>query len=285
KGYQWEKLAGTSAGSIIAALLAVGYTGKEIKTELDNLDYRLFLDTTTLQAVPVVGKLFGLIYQRSIHSGDYIEKWMKGLLRKKGKVKFRDVVREGESRLKIIASDITRKELLVLPDDLVKYGINPWDFEIAKAVRMSASIPFYFKPVELDYDKEFSLVVDGGILSNFPVWIFDVEGTPRWPTFGFKLVSPGKSFTASGKTDIISYLKDIISTMLEENDARYIQNSDYIRTIPIPTLGIGTTKFSLSKEDSNKLFKSGYEAAKGFLDAWNFDNYVRDYRIPKKATD
>ncbi|MDO7206006.1 patatin-like phospholipase family protein [Paraclostridium bifermentans] len=70
---------------------------------------------------------------------------------------------------------VTRKKLLVLPDDLVDYGLDPMEFEISKAVRMSVSIPLYFYPVELKYDNKSCFVVDGGLLSNFPIWIFDYK--------------------------------------------------------------------------------------------------------------
>ena len=59
---------------------------------------------------------------------------------------------------------------------------------------MSMSIPFFYEPVKLvnRQTKAASYLVDGGLLSNFPVWLFDTEGTqPAWPTFGFKLVEPG----------------------------------------------------------------------------------------------
>ena len=32
--------------------------------------------------------------------------------------------------------------------------------------------------------------MDGGILSNFPIWLFDSKGEPDWPTFGLKLIEP-----------------------------------------------------------------------------------------------
>lgn len=51
---------------------------------------------------------------------------------------------------------------------------------------VSMSIPFFFRPFKIDK----ACFVDGGILSNFPVWLFDSEGEPEWPTFGFKLVEP-----------------------------------------------------------------------------------------------
>ena len=60
---------------------------------------------------------------------------------------------------------------------------------------MSMSIPIFFKPwrwrSELADDRSEHLIVDGGVLSNFPVWLFDSEGEPPWPTFGLMLVEPG----------------------------------------------------------------------------------------------
>ena len=196
QGYTWERLAGTSAGSIVAALLAAGYTGLEIEEILTRLDYRQFQDKTRLQSIPYVGAPLGLILQKAIHEGQFLETWIADLLHRKGVDTFADLTDEAGFRLKIIASDITGRRLLVLPDDLVHYGLEPERFSVAKAVRMSSSIPFYFKPVQLQYQGKRTFIVDGGILSNFPVWLFDTQGAPRWPTFGFQLVSPEQSRTA-----------------------------------------------------------------------------------------
>ncbi|WP_197490644.1 patatin-like phospholipase family protein, partial [Brevibacillus sp. SKDU10] len=42
-GYQWESVAGTSAGSIVAALLAAGYRHQELREIFETLDYLQFL--------------------------------------------------------------------------------------------------------------------------------------------------------------------------------------------------------------------------------------------------
>ena len=65
--------------------------------------------------------------------------------------------------------------MVVLPEDLPDYGIDPDRFEIARAVRMSISIPYFFEPVIVKKH----VFVDGGILSNFPMWIFDREMVQR----------------------------------------------------------------------------------------------------------
>jgi NTE family protein len=51
-----------------------------------------------------------------------------------------------------------------------------------------------------------------------------------------------------------------------------------VRTIPIPTLGIGTTEFDISPEGSEALFQSGREAAEKFFARWEFSDYVEKYR-------
>lgn len=277
-GYSWGRLAGTSAGSIMASLLAVGYTGEEIKDVIMKLDYHLFLSKDPLQALPLIGGALGLLTVKGVHNGDYIETWMEKLLTAKGKTKFKHVYQSGTSQLKIIASDITTHDLLILPDDLPKYGIDPLEFSIAKAVRMSSSIPFYFKPVILKHENGQNYIVDGGILSNYPVWIFDVEGVPRWPTFGFKFLDDFVSYTATGKKDIVSFSLDIIGTMLDRNELRIIKDKDYIRTVFIPTGTIGATHFNITSAESLELFHSGYEAAEKFLETWDFKQYVNNYR-------
>lgn len=278
QGYEWQRVAGTSAGAVIAALIAAGYTAKEMKQILMEMDFSDFLDKSGLQRLPLVGKAFGFLVEKGIYSGEYFEDWMSKLLKAKGVRKFKDVTFNGECRLKIIASDITRRRILILPDHLPKYGINPMRFSIAEAVRMSISIPFYFKPVQFVHADGISYIVDGAVCCNFPLNIFDVKGSPRWPTIGFKFDSPEISNTKQGKTDPISFLFDIANTLSAEKNREWLKNENLARTILIPTGEVESTDFQLSKRRSLKLFKSGYKSAAKFHESWNFEDYVRSYR-------
>ena len=285
KGCIIENVAGTSAGAMIAALVAVGYTSKELREIIINIDYSKFLDEKFLynfKPTEFISKGVSLIKNKGIYSGDAIEKFMRMLLIAKGKTKFKDVSKNGKSRLKIIASDITRGDMLILPDDIKKYGINPMEMDIAKAVRMSISIPLYFKPVKLKYKNKVSFIVDGGILSNYPIWIFDVDGIPKWPTIGMKLISNSSSFTSKGEDDFIHFVMDINKAMLNKNEEVYVTNKNWVRTIPIPTLGVNTTDFDIDKKTSLKLFKAGYKSAERFLSKWDFNEYKKRYRSQNK---
>jgi len=277
-GYRWQRIAGTSAGSIVAALLAAGYTGREMRDIIGNADFMKFMDKDRIQSLPLVGGIIGLLAYKGLNSGNYLEQWVGELLRAKGRTKFRDVSVKGRSRLKIIAADVTKKEILILPDDLAKYGIDPMEFEIARAVRMSCSIPFYFTPVILSYPGGSSYIVDGGILSNFPVWLFDVKGIPRWPTIGFRLCNGKSRQKADWKKGILSFALDIAETIIDRNDEIYLNDKDAVRTITIPTFGIKATRFDLTRDESRRLYDSGYRKAREFLESWDFDKYINRYR-------
>lgn len=277
-GYIWKKVAGTSVGAIVASLVAVGYTAKEIYDIMLKIDYREFADKNTLQSIPLIGPPISLFYSKGIHAGDYVENFLSEKFEQKGKKYFKDIYENGESKLKVIASDVTRHKLIVLPDDLVEYNINPMEFEIAKAVRMSLSIPFFFEPVILNKKGNPSYIVDGGLLSNFPIWIFDVSDRPRWPTFGLNLYNNVQS-SNSNHHGLISYLMDVIETSLSTNEEIYFKDCDCVRIVNIPTLGISTINFDITKEEMTSLFNSGYNSAKSFLKTWDFNSYIYNFRL------
>lgn len=277
KGYKWSKLAGTSAGSIIASLLSAGYNGKELKDMLYSLNFMDFTDNKNIKKLPYVNLLMRLMINKGIFNGDAVEKFIEEALQKKGKSKFKDVSNNGESTLKIIASDTTRNEMLILPDDLKKYNIDPMEFPISKAVRMSIGIPFFFVPYILETGNNLSYIVDGGITSNYPIWLFDTDDFPKLPTFGFKFLEPKSSGCSEVKRNLISYALDIVNTTLDNHEERFIKNPDMIRTINIPALGVQATDFDINMSKKKLLFDEGYNAADSFLNNWDFDRYVETF--------
>lgn len=295
KGYEMVNVAGTSAGAIVAALVAAGYNAAQLKEIMEKLEYIKLKDKGMVDKIPGVGPLASVIFEKGIYEGKYFEDWMRDLLANSPrKVKtFGDLIideyktdEQYRFRLKVIASDVTLGRMLVLPQDIKDYGVRPEDMNVARAVRMSMSIPFFYEPATLEDMKTHltSYVVDGGLLSNFPVWLFDTKGKePEWPTFGFKLVEPeeekGVRHEVKGP---ISLLTALFSTMMEAHDARYIKDENYVRTIRIPTLGVKTTEFDITRERSLALYQSGRDAADKFFASWDFTSYVKQYRTTGK---
>lgn len=276
-GYNIQRCAGTSAGAAVAALIAAGYTGDELEDILFKGDYSKFTGGKSYYRSTIVGKMISLFSYKGVIDNKILEDFFNELLVKKGKTKFKDVMVHGNSRLKIIASDITRRKMVIIPDDLVQYNIDPLEFSISKAVAMSCSMPLVFTPVKLMYGKKVSFIVDGGILSNFPIWIFDTLKKPICPTFGIK-VKDLSSNTSRGKTGFISYVKDLIEAPLNQDSENFVRHRDEVRTIEIDNPhNIKATDFNKINLYRNVLYKTGYECTQKFLNGWNFNRYVQCY--------
>jgi NTE family protein len=298
-GYEFENLAGTSAGAIVASLLAAGYSSAELRNVIERLNYNDFKDQGILDQVPLLGKALSIGFEYGIYEGEFLEGWLENLLRVKGSMKFGDLRTKYKDekykyRLQVIASDISDHRLLVLPGDLADFGFDPDKLSISRAVRMSMSIPFFFEPVKItDNSGRVHYIVDGGVLSNYPIWLLDDgTGNPRWPTFGFKLMEPDKRELKEGFRNPINnpirFLQAIIGTMMDAHDNYHVSQSkgDYDRTIGIPTVvkvedaevEIKTTDFDLSAEESAALYRNGQEAARVFMQKWNFEEWKKKYR-------
>ncbi|NLW48390.1 MAG: patatin-like phospholipase family protein [Firmicutes bacterium] len=278
-GYQIARSAGTSAGSIISALIMAGYSYEELASVIRKTDFSVFQKKTRLSHFGLFGKALSVIYNKGIYDIGIVQEWLQGLLLRKGVRTFKDLMTGGISPLKIIAADITDRQLLILPDDASYYGIEPEDFSVSLAVAMSCSIPLFFTPVKIAHGRVTNYIVDGGLLSTFPIWIFDVEKTPRYPTFGFKIKDP-KSNTAQGKAGIIPYLKDLITASINTEETTYLRDADLVRTIIIDFDNKNkSTDFKITRTRINYLYECGYQSTIAFLKQWNFFEYVKKYRM------
>ena len=284
--YDWVYVAGTSAGALIASMVAAGYTSGEIRDKVFDLDYRRFQDIDSLGEIPVIGPFLSLEFGLGIFKGNYLEEWIRETLKEKGVQRFGDLVvtenaknPQGRYRLRVVASDISSGEMLILPQDIARYGFDPDYLEVAKAIRMSMSIPYFFQPVTIKYvgkdgKQSSGHIVDGGVLSNFPVWLFDRDTCSKGlPTLGFRLTGPnaGRPNEIRGP---LSMLKALFDTMMEAHDNHYIEDKNFDRTISIPTLGVRTTDFGITAAKARELFQSGVSAAELFFKGWDYQRYL-----------
>lgn len=308
QGYRAQNVAGTSAGAIVATLLAAGYTAAELRQLIANQDFSEFMDTNWIGRIPVAGASLNVLTDQGIYRGDVFLLRLRHWLAAKGVHTFRDLrytppagypQPEGDRfryKVQVVASDLTDRSFLVLPRDAHNLGIDPDDLEVALAVRMSMSIPIFFEPVRFHNPKtgRTHVIVDGGVLSTYPIWLFDSDGVPDWPTFGLHLVSDppeqrpadpppvlSRVMSRLGGTDGVSFLSSLFFTMKSAHDRLYIEEHNFARTIAIPTLGVSVTDFGLSHETSMALYESGRQAAHEFLATWDFQGYIAECRSGK----
>lgn len=243
-GVTVKGIGGTSAGAMVAAMHAAGYSPDEMYQILLKTSFNRLLDPSH----PV---LWNIWRHYGVHKGKKIHDWLRKLLRDRNLTLFQDLK---DTDLKIVASDVTNKKLIVF--DKVQYP----RMEVALAVRMSIGIPFFFEA----YKWGDQIVVDGGILSNYPLSLFASDRDV--PTIGLKLVSDADLEPPEPPKSLFGYLHSLAATMMEAHDKEDEREFGRLSTIHIPTGKIGTTQFNLTEEQKRSLFLAGYQAATRFLD-------------------
>jgi NTE family protein len=267
KGYKFKRLAGTSAGAVIAAFIAAGYSSRELLKIMDDIEFSKLMDSNAIISLPII-KWFRVYYRLGLYKGVALESWVEEKLKARGIYTFADLPPHS---LRVIASDLSNGRLLVLPDDLEKYGIAKETFPVARAIRMSASLPYFFEPVKLRSLEGISFMVDGGVLSNFPIWLFDRENLKKVrPVIGVKLSHDLVGKPKKQIRNAIDMYEALFTTMKDAHDSRYISRKLEKNIIFIPTEGVLTTEFGLTPEKRAELIQYGKSKAEAFLQKWPY---------------
>jgi len=295
--YTFHRIAGTSAGAIVGALIAAGMPPEDLQRVMRSVDYGHFQDEGFVDHLGLVGKGISILFEKGIYEGRYLVEWLDGILMDLGARTFGDLRIEDPNsslpterayKLVIMASDVTRGRLVRLPWDYPRYGLDPDEQLVADAVRASMSIPFFYEPQRFygrdeQGDRVRSFMVDGGMLSNFPIEVFDrTDGKPpRWPTFGIKLsakpsVPQLQRFEVNGA---LGLAKAMVGTMTNFHDQMHIDDPSVLaRTMFVDTQHVKATDFDLDEPSQDMLFTNGERGAGKFLSGWDFERYVAEFR-------
>ena len=295
--YTFHRIAGTSAGAIVGALIAAGMPPEDLQRVMRSVDYGHFQDEGFVDHLGLVGKGISILFEKGIYEGRYLVEWLDGILMDLGARTFGDLRIEDPNsslpterayKLVIMASDVTRGRLVRLPWDYPRYGLDPDEQLVADAVRASMSIPFFYEPQRFygrdeQGERVRSFMVDGGMLSNFPIEVFDrTDGKPpRWPTFGIKLsakpsVPQLQRFEVKGA---LGLAKAMVGTMTNFHDQMHIDDPSVLaRTMFVDTQHVKATDFDIDEPSQDMLFTNGERGAGKFLSGWDFERYVAEFR-------
>jgi NTE family protein len=282
-GWTFPRVAGTSVGAVAAAFAATGADSATFRDVLGRLDLRRIPDRQV--PLPLLSEGFSLVARRGAYAGDWIRNWLLRELDGLGVRTFGDLRRDDPGadpadhryRLVVMATDVTNGRLLRLPWDYPRFGLDPDEQLVADAVRMSLSIPFYFRPCTLrNADTgDVATIVDGGVLSNFAIEIFDrTDGRPpRWPTFGVRLLPD----LPAGLGDVVPFfglpmlpavrlLEQVVATALVGRDQTHLDRPGVReRTMTVDTAGTAITEFGMGPEERRRLIARGEQTARDFL--------------------
>lgn len=263
-----ERTAGTSAGAIVAGLLAAGYSISELEETINHVNLRKFLDPPAITKLIPIAKWFYLYYKLGIYKGNLLEDWISKCLSQKNIFTFKDIE---AGYLRVVVSDLSLGKLVIIPDDLKRiYGIDPDYFSVARAIRMSAGYPYFFMPKYISGKAGAeSIMVDGGLLSSYPLWIFDKPNEQNLrPVLGVKLSDDVGDAVPRKIKNVVGMSHAMFSTMKQAHDIRYVTLSHQKNTIFIPIKDVETTNFHINTQTISKLIKLGETNTSEFLTSW-----------------
>lgn len=293
-----QRIGGTSAGAINAVLLGLGFTLEETKNVLWSLDFNEFMDDSW----GVLRDTNRLIEEYGWYKGDFFRDWIGKLIKEKtgnSEATFADIEamkgKRGFKSLYFMGTNLSTSFSEVFSAEHTPRVC------IADAVRISMSIPLFFaakRSVRGD------VYVDGGVLDNYPIKLFDREKylqsrnftVPGYykrinqqfkeaerpisryvynkETLGFRLdtkeeiaVFRDHAEPAHKKIEnFFDYTWALIHTVLDAQQSSHLHGDDWARTIYIDTLGVGTTDFDLSNQKKDDLVASGRNSTKKYFE-------------------
>ena len=291
---QIEKVGGSSAGAIAGFMVSVGYTAAEIDSMMQQLPVQQFNDGKG----GIWGKYKRVKNDFGIYEGKKFEQWLQQLAKNKTgnagitfeqlhqlhlkNKKFKDFYCTG--------TNLSRQQL-----EIFSYEHTP-GMPVALAVRISSGIPLYFEPVALDNNKQkikkddtnsfINYYVDGGMLCNYPISMFDTCNDGTNPllcntvkfnphTIGIKLERQAQIDSLQQNNITIppydvnnfnQYLSAFANLMIETLNRKYPNlENERGRTIYVSYGNISPKVRKMKPEEKKLLYDNGVAAALYFL--------------------
>jgi NTE family protein len=294
-----DRVGGTSAGAINAVLLATGHSLKETQDLLSDLNFNKFLDDSW----GIIRDTRRLIREFGWYKGDFFRAWIGRRIEDKlgnRNATFNDFRNAECKDLYLVGTNVSTGFSEVFSNE------HTPRMPVADAVRISMSIPLFFAAIR---NARSDVYVDGGVLRNYPVKLFDREKyiakqklrkhglatkyyaldnktKPRTSskyvynkeTLGFRLDSreeiamfrDGAEPPTATIEDFFDYGWALIKTVLNAQNNTHLHSDDWQRTVYIDSQRVGTTDFGLSDAKKRALVKSGAEGVEQYFD-W-YDN-------------
>jgi NTE family protein len=229
------EVAGTSGGSIVAAMVAAGMNQTQIKAR-------------ALAPVPsgVMRYQPFAIMRKAMNNGSVLQDWLDSAI---GECTL------GAARvpITIMATDIAGGTGAEFSDKQTPH------IRLADACRASAAVPFVYSPKNL-YGRDY---VDGGMVCNIPTDKLIDDDVPR---VGIHV--DGGSSRGDAST-LIGFIKQCIGTLLAANENNLVAwaAETGASIIPVKATPYGFLDPNLPRTAKEDLFNRGYEAVTAFLKA------------------
>jgi NTE family protein len=294
---QIERVGGASVGAITAMLVSFRLSLAETLAFFDTMDFSrvtqqtapfelrrwpAFLEREINELAGDVEGLRRLLRKYGWYSSEYVYEWVQHVIAVhcdgNRRATFVDFRQRGFRDLYMVATNISRGTAEVFSADTTP------DVAVADAVRLSMSIPLYFEALQFDGQKfgQGDFYIDGGVLNNYPVQIFDQRrfavdnpwflGEVNWETLGCFLYNPGEFRRDLPIRNFRDYMSILFENMSRGQQFVAFENSrlDRRRTIKIDIHDVESTDFFIQPGDAKyqEMVEAGRQAAIDYLDQY-----------------
>jgi NTE family protein len=245
-----KEIVAVSAGGFFAFCKMLGYTTKELTDAAIELDFSILTNIHPEGALSYF-ETFG------IDTGENLKRFLQSFLRIKNyspTLTFAEwaTLHPTGIQLRIVASDL--------------HTIEPKEFSLAKtptvpivdALRASMSLPLFFMPVADPHTGH--LLVDGGVLSNFPMNLLTEKEQEESIGISFEYLTS----KVDEIPDFLAFLRQIYVVLtVPRTYATQKEHKD--RCILIQSGEYKAWNFELSKEDKERMIQDGRDAALQYI--------------------
>lgn len=244
-GIKIDAIAGTSSGSIVATLYAMGYKPYYIYV----LFKKYAQEIINIGNIPIINGIGNFMKSKKIgisglNDGTMLEKMCNELADRK-KVK---VIGDIKLPLAISAVDIAEAKEYIFTNCAPRDNMNDnyiTEIGIGKAVRASSSFPAAFCPCEFKNH----MFMDGGVLDNIPIF-------PLKNIYNKKIIAVNfEADPVEPESDVMDIVMKTLDIMGNKISEKGLEQSDLIFTVPTDRTGL----FDIEKLD--KCYKFGYDTA------------------------
>lgn len=250
-GINPQTLAGSSVGSVIAGLMAVGYTADEAYDVFIQFNFEIFRDVQLS-----LGPKFAL------SKGELFLEWIRDLIEQKF---YGENYKKGSHKA-VTFKDI-EKDLIIITTDLSSFECKEFsryetpDFEIAAAIRISCGMPGLMRPVE--YNNR--ILVDGDLQKSWPMWKLSKHLLPaNGRILEFRLEG---DFEGNDKNTIeyVNSLYAFTTSMATTFIIDIFGQKDKFDYIVINAGDINIVDFNMSEEKRRDLMEKGYSQTMNYF--------------------
>lgn len=244
--------AGSSIGAVFAGLIAVGYNHEEIYDILSETGFQMFRDLNLNFKKEIAfskGEIFLDWIREKIEQKFYKNDYQKG---KMPSVTFNNI----KKNLIIFSVDLTNMKFKEFSNILTP------DFEIAKAIRASVSMPGLFTPLEIEDE----LLVDGDLLKSTPLWrVTNSIKNIDEKIIEFRLEDNETPKNITNSIEYINRVYNAISGFATDYIIDLYKEKDKFDYIKINTPDISVVDFLITKEKKKELYDIGYSVTNKYF--------------------